>query len=238
MEFFYREGRTLEEIGRIFHLSRERIRQILAGRGVDAAQGGHSIKAAFNASQRWNADREYKDARAMKIYGCAHAEVIAINNGRNLSDSGTPATIYQQQKKNALQRGIPWKFTLATWWDVWLKSGKWSVRGRGRGRYCMSRFADLGAYEPSNVQIVLNDHNCSTSYETKPSILRRKTKHHGELSAMQRKVAKLYGSGYDQKAIAEELKITVQTVKVHLASIKNKMGLYQRVYGEQLKAAA
>jgi hypothetical protein len=65
----------------------------------------------------------------------------------------TPRYYYNQQKQNATRRGIPWEFTLETWWAVWRASEKWHLGGPKRGEYCMSRFGDAGTYNPCNVEI-------------------------------------------------------------------------------------
>ena len=60
---------------------------------------------------------------------------------------------YRTQKGNAKHRGIPWKFDFSGWLAVWIESGKLKQRGLGGDRYCMSRYADQGAYEAGNVFI-------------------------------------------------------------------------------------
>lgn len=45
------------------------------------------------------------------------------------------------------------KFTFDEWLAVWLQSGKLHLRGRGGGKFCMSRHNDLGDYEVGNVSI-------------------------------------------------------------------------------------
>ncbi len=60
---------------------------------------------------------------------------------------------YRSQKYGAKSRGIEWKFDFSGWLAVWIESGKLNLRGKGKGKYCMSRYGDQGAYEPSNVFI-------------------------------------------------------------------------------------
>jgi hypothetical protein len=64
-----------------------------------------------------------------------------------------------QQRTHAEARAVPFNLTLTEWWDIWKASGKWEMRGRGVGRYCMSRFADQGPYEVGNVHIQLSQMN-------------------------------------------------------------------------------
>ena len=65
----------------------------------------------------------------------------------------TKEKAYRHQMDGAKGRGIPWEFTIETWWAVWEKSGKWEQRGRGMDKFVMGRFGDIGPYSPSNVYI-------------------------------------------------------------------------------------
>jgi hypothetical protein len=49
---------------------------------------------------------------------------------------------------------------LPTWLKLWVYSGHWSRRGRGVGKYCLSRFGDRGSYVEGNVEIKLFEDNC------------------------------------------------------------------------------
>ena len=235
MESLYRYGITLEEIGRLFSLSRERIRQILATRGVRAEVGGAAVRSARAAEARWLLKRAAKDERCRKFYGCDYETVLKINSGRNLSCSHSPAYAYTQQRKSAAMRGIAWNFTLPTWWAVWERSGMWGLRGTRKVSYCMARVNDSGAYAPDNVQVISCSQNASDSYKTKPAWMRRQLRSPESLSPRQKEVAALAARGLEPKDIAAHLKITPQTVMVHLASIKQKSGAYAHFYE---KAAA
>jgi hypothetical protein len=68
-------------------------------------------------------------------------------------------TKYKQQQYAAQQRGIPFLLTLEEWCNIWEQSGKWALRGKGKGKYVMSRYKDVGAYEVNNVFIQLNESN-------------------------------------------------------------------------------
>ena len=50
-------------------------------------------------------------------------------------------------------RGVAWELTYDQWWGIWSLSGKWDKRGNTRGKYCMCRKGDLGAYTVGNVYI-------------------------------------------------------------------------------------
>lgn len=66
---------------------------------------------------------------------------------------------YEQQRYNALYRGIPWEFTYDTWIEWWKSTGKLSERGRKGHEYCMCRIGDKGPYSPTNVFCATNADN-------------------------------------------------------------------------------
>ena len=57
------------------------------------------------------------------------------------------------QKWQAKKRGIIWNLTFKQWLDIWQRSGKLELRGKGRGKYCMARLNDIGPYDITNVYI-------------------------------------------------------------------------------------
>lgn len=160
----YQAGKTLAEIGAVFNLTRERVRQVMSKNfGTTADGGGQHIRASRKAAKR-AADKE---RRYQQKYGCSTAEYAEIfkigeqmrNNGAWFST--TPVGAFNCQKKNAERRGIEWKLLLWEWWQLWDQSGKWESRGRHKGEYVMCRFGDAGAYEFGNVYIATCSHNCS-----------------------------------------------------------------------------
>jgi hypothetical protein len=92
------------------------------------------------------------DKWAQITYGCSHDEAKAIN-GEPFSKPGSFADRYRRQKHNATKRGIAWQMTFAEWVQIWLDSGKWLQRGRGKSGYCMARNGDVGPYCVGNVSI-------------------------------------------------------------------------------------
>lgn len=60
---------------------------------------------------------------------------------------------YNSQKQTSSKRNIDWLFTFDTWIQLWVDSGHWADRGKTKGKYCMSRFADQGPYSADNVFI-------------------------------------------------------------------------------------
>lgn len=66
---------------------------------------------------------------------------------------------YHDQKTRSAERGIPFLLTFEQWKKIWRDSGCMNYRGRERGKYCMARFGDKGAYEVGNVKIVKTEEN-------------------------------------------------------------------------------
>lgn len=82
---------------------------------------------------------------------------------------------YWQQINNAKRRGIEFNMSYEEWLYVWLSSGHFDQRGKGRNKYVMARHGDTGPYEIGNVKIVTNYVNCS---EATAGI--KKTKEHAK----------------------------------------------------------
>ncbi len=152
MARLYAEGWVLEEIGLWFGITRERVRQILRAQGVTRQHGGQAILRAQQAEQR----RQHQNDRCLIRFGHDYATHEAVR-----CSSGRPMVRFNEQRRNAAQRGIEWQLTFAEWWSVWEASGHWNERGRGQDRYVMSRRGDVGPYSLDNVYIQLSTDNNS-----------------------------------------------------------------------------
>lgn len=148
MAAMYRQGLTLQVIGDNFGLSRERVRKLLARVGVTPTEGGSRRVAQAKKDSR----RAELDARCMLRYG------VDRETRQMLQDCGALGA-YRTQRQTARTRGIPFSLSLAEWWAVWQASGKYHLRGRGLGHYCMSRLNDQGGYEMGNIHIKLCEDN-------------------------------------------------------------------------------
>ncbi len=65
----------------------------------------------------------------------------------------SPKGQFSKQRQNAAARGVEFLLTFDAWWGIWQKSGHWAKRGSYKGRYCMCRRNDEGAYAKGNVYI-------------------------------------------------------------------------------------
>jgi hypothetical protein len=68
---------------------------------------------------------------------------------------------YFEQRQSARNRGISFELTFDDWFSIWQNSGKWELRGRGKGTYVMSRIGDAGPYAVNNVYINSQEQNAS-----------------------------------------------------------------------------
>ena len=66
-------------------------------------------------------------------------------------------TQYGQHKQNANRRKINFELTYEQWLEIW--GDKISLRGVGRGKYCMARNNDQGPYSVDNVKIIPFEEN-------------------------------------------------------------------------------
>ena len=150
-------GSTLQEVGNLFGITRERVRQILSRNGITRAQGGAALQG------RWTleAKAEVLNQRSLRVRGCTWDEYVVLRRMRK------PTSAFSQQRRNAKERGIGWKLKLWDWWVIWKSSGHWDERGRNSGEYVMCRYGDRGNYEVGNVHIATSNANGRESVQTR-----------------------------------------------------------------------
>ena len=89
-------------------------------------------------------------------------------------------TIYKQRyfehRQNANHRGIPFELTFDEWLQIWQDSGKWQLRGKGKGSYVMSRIGDAGPYKIGNVYINNQEDNASEARKGQKSSIEHNNK--------------------------------------------------------------
>ena len=137
----YRSGKKLREIGDIYGVSRERVRQLLAKAGITRKYGGQSVLSATKAAER----QALSDKYWLKKVGMTYRDLLKI------PESARKA--YSNQRRDATNRGIPWELTLAEWLEIWKRSRKWSRRGRSAEAYVMCRIRYSDPFAPNNVCI-------------------------------------------------------------------------------------
>lgn len=54
---------------------------------------------------------------------------------------------------------------------MWLISGKWEIRGRKNGQYCMCRYGDTGPYSKRNCYVDATNNNQQVRWEDARKIL-------------------------------------------------------------------
>jgi hypothetical protein len=145
----YQRGESLQQIGDVHGLTRERVRQILRPLGVAAFMGGVRVRENTTKKKAQNA----REAHALLVWGISLTERQAIKR----EYGNKPFLAYTEQRNNAKQRGVAWHFDFGSWWKVWVESGKW--RERGRPGYCMAREGDSGPYAANNVYICTGSAN-------------------------------------------------------------------------------
>lgn len=89
-----------------------------------------------------------KDRPYIREFGLTKSEYV-----RQRRLTGSYIKAFVGQRNNAKVRGIGWELSYFEWLQIWIDSGKFKMRGRGQGRYVMSRVGDLGPYKLGNVFI-------------------------------------------------------------------------------------
>lgn len=167
----YKEGKTLEQIGDSFSITRERVRQIMTKRGITSKDGGRSIISFLGARDKIEIQkkkREKKESKIRSMLGISlHSYEDIVRTYGPVSSNKSPIHKYRSQKRNARIWGIEWQLTFAEWWNAWQSSGKYEKRGVGSG-YVMGRFGDSGPYSLDNIYICTARQNIKDSYLTNP----------------------------------------------------------------------
>jgi hypothetical protein len=171
---YWKEGRTLQEVGNKYGCTRERIRQILNRSfgltGMDNIEKTkNSILAIYLKKKDLAIENRYsREMFIYKVFGC-HEEIVAhINKGKFHQKEGGVANDYYWQRHHSSCRGIKWEISLPEWWQIWKESGKYPVRGKHLGEYVMSRYGDHGPYHKDNVHICLAVDNIKEYYQLTP----------------------------------------------------------------------
>lgn len=159
----YENGKTLKEIGNQFFISRERVRQVLNKKfGITRLDGGKSTQMIFKIRDKLEVKKyqnEQKDRKSLKTFGCSREFLDLYGDWKK----GSLAMAFLNQKRSAKNRSIKWFLSFHEWIDIWHESGKIDERGKGSGKYVMSRICDLGPYSKDNINIITHNENSKES---------------------------------------------------------------------------
>lgn len=150
----FKSGKTLQQIGDSYGLSRERVRRLIKRNGMCWLDGGKHLEAEARRLEREKILAERREARSIKTYGCSHAEVEQINQGMALTDIGSPAYMYFRDSMNAKKRGLRFDITLPQWMDLFDIGGGLSNRCREQDGLVLGRIDKSGHYTIDNVRVV------------------------------------------------------------------------------------
>ena len=162
MARLFEAGKTFEDIGSQFQLSRQRVQQILAPLGYNKTTGGKFMLGV----QRRAKLLEKRDQRYIRLYGFSFDQMAPFRRDGSLRK-------FIIHRKHAKARGIGWQLSFAEWWDAWQQSGYWQRRGRGTG-YCMARNGDAGPYAIGNIYFCTGSQNTKDGFINKPASGRKR----------------------------------------------------------------
>ena len=117
---------------------------------------------------------------------------------------------YRTQRKNAKKRGIDFLISFGDWSAIWLESGNWEDRGRGKGQYVMCRIGDQGPYQVGNVFIAPNAQNTREAAERRVYTDEIRAR----ISAAQRGVPNLRARGVKRGPMSDEVKEKIRLAKI------------------------
>lgn len=157
----FAEGNTMAEIGERFHITKQRVHQIISRSGIAGSLGGAQKKRRQHKQDRDDFKRRTFEQRM----GCSKERYQELRKiGASMISAGfsyrqTPIGAFAVQRCNAKIRNIEWCLTVWEWWIIWLESGRWSARGARLDKYVMCRRGDVGPYAKDNVYIATSAHN-------------------------------------------------------------------------------
>lgn len=138
-------GATQLAVAQTLGITRQRVQQITSKAGVRRPRSEPRVRRVALK----------KDMAAVRAEWAAKHFDVPLDVYMEMRASGA-VTAYTRHRASAGERGIAWEFSLASWWRVWVESGRWGQRGTRTGMYVMARWGDEGPYAPSNVRITTN----------------------------------------------------------------------------------
>lgn len=129
----------------------------------------------------------------------------------------TPRGKWAAQKAHAKKRGHDFLLTFEDWWKIWEESGKYHLRGKNVGQYCMARKNDQGAYIVGNIDIVEVHTNLGEQLISGKHITRKLTK----VKILD--IIKEYNTGKATSSIAKKFGISQPYVSKLAKGIRGKL---------------
>ncbi len=137
----YRSGKTLEQIGNQYGITKERVRQIIRN-SISAKEGGKTV-----SSIKSNKEKKDKKLNAeIQKFGCSYAEKQLIPSKFRVAFTC---------KLKLWKATTTCSITIKEWYDLWLESGHIHQRGKGKGTYVMIRIDKTKPYQIDNMHIIL-----------------------------------------------------------------------------------
>lgn len=161
IRLYTKEAKTLQEIGNIYGVTRELVRQRLKKCGLAGEIGGGRLRTALNKAHAPKVINKF-ERKCFDMFGCSRE---FRDRYGSYQERGSILRAYIDQRKNAKSRKIEWELTFPEWLEIWQESGHLKNRGIGLGKYVMSRMCDIGAYSKENVVIKTHEENSRESRE-------------------------------------------------------------------------
>lgn len=208
----FKAGENMHQISLTSGVSRERVRQIISGEGINTKQDGGLALWGRRKQEALAAKRE---AHCMKSYGCDLATFKALTGMEQPERSGILIHKYWHHKNNAQRQGARWAISLPEY--AQLLNGRLhelSVSGLH-----MARIDARGAFRIDNVRLLTaSEHAKQTSGFS--AARKRLT-----MLAEQRRakaVALYEEEGLTREQIAARLKVSIVTVSAYFLRAKQQ----------------
>jgi DNA-binding CsgD family transcriptional regulator len=199
----YKSGKSLQEIGAIHGVTRERVRQVLNTRDIKKTDGGQHVKSLSRTAIREKALVEQLNLKAQSVYGCNHETLV---NTR--AALGTRAMkldrIYRTLRANAIGDRVPWNLTFPDVAEL-LKDCIHKY-GKARNSVVVRRVDVEKPFTKDNVEVMRLEESSRLA----------------RITVRQKSVMHLYLEGCSVGGIAKQLGISVSTVNQHIHAAKNR----------------
>jgi hypothetical protein len=93
---------------------------------------------------------------------------LATNRRTTMQPTKKDNKTFLYHRGNAKRRGVAFNLTFDQWWNWWIGTGKYALRGRGKGKYVMARCGDTGPYALGNIYCCEFGENVAFAQTGKP----------------------------------------------------------------------